>query len=195
MGETNSTGAVANLVTLINALGREVNGFWMLLAALCYVGGIVCFLMGVLYLYRKADPSSRNAYGTMPNAWAWSMFVGILLFAFPETMATVSNSIVDLGTDNSALTYGDMLAGRGPALGTCQLNGIYPLLRVIGAFFMFNAVLHIRKLGVYGLQAAGGFGPWTACFKFLGGVGLLHMQAILIWIYSNTGIALSKSLC
>jgi hypothetical protein len=186
MGET-STGVVGNLMTLLNAIGQDTYGIWYFISVFCYVGGFICFGLGLVYLARR--PQSRQIYGLMPNAWFWSMLIGICLFAFPELLATVSATFIQGNNEISQFDYSGMLKGSGSTLGNCSLNGLRPILQVFGVGFIIRALLSIRRAGVYGSQGQGIGGPTLI---ILAGVAMIHMQHILGWIYSTTGISLGQ---
>lgn len=183
-------GIVGNLITLLNAVGQDTVGIWYFISVVCYLGGFVLFGLGILYLARR--PSSRQTYGTLPTAWFWNMAVGVCLFAFPEFLATVAATFVQGGSSEiSQFDYSSMLKGGMAGVNDCSLNGMRPILQIIGAFFCIKALLNIRRATTYS-SAVGQITFGSQVLIIVAGVMMIHMKHVLSGIYSLTGISLGQ---
>lgn len=187
--EDTKPGIVGNLLTLLNAIGQDTVGIWYFISVICYLGGFICFGLGIVYLARR--PNSRQTYGTLPSAWFWNMVVGVCLFAFPEFLATVSATFVQGGGEIAQFDYSSMLKGGMAGVNDCSLNGMRPILQVIGAFFCIKALLNIRRASTYG-AVSGQMTFGAQVLIILAGVAMIHMKHVLSGIYSLTGISLGQ---
>lgn len=177
---------------VLNQLGLQAGDFMTLVTAFAYTTGILFVFIGIYTMTKAADPSARTSYSGW--GWWWSLSIGCLLFALPETMAALGGTLFGGMADTSPLVYTGHLGGNlGP--GSCTLSGVRPLLMVIGYIAVIRGLMVFRTVGMYGNHSHGGASIGKGSWLCVAGIALVHMQQMLQIIESSTGLKLGGGLC
>ncbi|MFK4705810.1 vacuolar-type H+-ATPase subunit I/STV1 [Roseateles asaccharophilus] len=177
--------------SVLNQLGLQAGDFMSLVTAFAYTTGILFVAIGIYAMTKAADPSARSSYSGW--AWWWSLAIGCMLFALPQTMAALGGTFFDGMANTNPLVYTEHLSGNLHP-GSCTLSGIRPLLMVIGYIAVIRGLIVFRSVGMYGNHSHGasvGKGSWLC----IAGIALVHMQQLLQMIQTNTGLKLGEGLC
>lgn len=184
----------ANLLEVLSNLGGSAVHLMSVVNAFAYVAGIFFVGFSFVMMTKSANPQARAAYSN--SGWFWSFFIGVLMFALPETMTVIASVFMDTSmADISPLAYAGYLRGENLAVGNCRLGGLRPLFVVFGYIAVVRGLMVARTVGMYGNYSRGNATVGRATVLCFSGIGLVHMQQMISGINSITGLRLGAGLC
>jgi hypothetical protein len=182
-----------SIVQVMSNLGASASDFMLIIQAFSYIAAIFCVVRGIMLMPQMAHGNYRKGNSSLFN-WFWSLVVGVLLFALPETLSVLGSTFLPQANTSPLAYSGYMNQGQGLAMGSCQLGGLRPLFVVIGFISVIRGLLVFRTVGMNG----GGHGNETfarGAILCVAGILLVHMQETLALINQVTGLNLGAGLC
>jgi hypothetical protein len=181
-----------SLVQLMSNLGASAVDFMVVIQAFAYLSGIFFLGRGILLMTR--GPGGVRRDNTSLFGWFWSMAIGVLLFALPETLSVLGSTFLPDANTNP-LAYSAYIQGQGLGVGSCKLGGLRPLFVVFGFIAVIRGLFVFREVGMYGQAARGNATVSRGFILCIAGVLLVHMQETLALINQVTGLNMGAGLC
>ena len=182
-----------SIVQVMSNLGASASDLMLVVQAFAYVAGIFFLGRGIILLTKGPSGGMRQDNSSV-FGWFWSMAIGVLLFALPETLSVLGSTLLP-DANTSPLAYSAYVQGQNLAMGNCKLGGLRPLFVVFGFIAVIRGLFVFREVGMYGHYARGNASVARGFVLCIAGVLLVHMQETLALINQVTGLQLDAGLC
>ncbi len=182
-----------SIVQVMSNLGASASDFMLIIQAFAYVAGIFFVGRGIMLMTKMQGGGMRQDSPLF--GWFWSMAIGFMMFALPETLAVLGSTLLP-DANTSPLAYaGYINGGQSLAMGNCKLGGLRPLFVVFGFIAVMRGLFVFREVGMHGSYAKGNSTVARGFILCVAGVLLVHMQETLALINQITGLNLGAGLC
>jgi len=188
--------AKQGIEAVMSALGMQAPDMMALVSAFAYAAGIFFVAISFSMMTKAANPTAQQSLGGGGHSlgWWWSLSIGVMLFALPETMSAIGGTFFAGIADTSPFLYSTQLGGNLGA-GSCPLSGVRPLLMVFGYIAVIRGLIVFRAVGIHGNHSHGNASVGRGVVLCIAGILLVHMQQTLQIINSATNLTLGANLC